>query len=154
MASAKSQCVALVTARSCSRLSRPGGGACRLGGSAGVAGLADVGTRRAVYQALVNAKLAVTVDAESDLMFDASAVGFWATLNKAQSMDRACDAMLAVIESAGRKPFTQVELDRVKLQFAKSYEQRRWRIARGLPSVCPKAFVGDFYFINVTALRR
>lgn len=101
-----------------------------------------------LYQALVNAKLAVTVDAESDLMFDASAVGFWATLNKAQSMDRARDVMLAVIESAGRKPFTQVELDRVKLQFAKSYEQSVADSARLAVGLSEAIAVGDwrFYF--------
>ena len=60
-----------------------------------------------LYQALVKSKLAVSVDNESDLMFDPTLVGFWVTLNKSQSVDKAREAMLATIESATRKPFTQ-----------------------------------------------
>ena len=76
-----------------------------------------------LYQSLVKAKLAVGVDVENDVMFDPSLMGFWVTLSKTQSMDRARDVLLSTAESAGDKPFTEAELDRVKLQVARGYEQ-------------------------------
>ena len=76
-----------------------------------------------LYQSLVKAKLAVGVDVESDVMFDPSLMGFWVTLSKTQAMDRAREVLLSTVESAGGKPFTEAELDRVKLQVARGYDQ-------------------------------
>ena len=101
-----------------------------------------------LYQALVKSKLAVSVDNESDLMFDPTLVGFWVTLNKSQSVDKAREAMLATIESATRKPFTQAELDRVKLQYAKSYDQTIADSGRFAVALSEAVAIGDwrFYF--------
>ncbi len=101
-----------------------------------------------LYQALVKAKLAVSVDVESDVMFDPSLLGFWANLNKAQSLDKARDVMLATIESAGSKPFTDVELERVKLQLVKQYDQAMADSGRFAVALSEAVAVGDwrYYF--------
>jgi len=101
-----------------------------------------------LYQALVKSKLAVSVDNESDLMFDPTLVGFWVTLNKSQSMEKARDTMLGTIESVARKPFTQAELDRVKLQYAKSYDQTIADSGRFAVALSEAVAIGDwrFYF--------
>jgi len=99
-----------------------------------------------LYQALVKSKLAVSVDSESDVMFDPSLMGFWATLNKSQSIDKARDVMLATIESAGKKPFTEAELNRVKLQLAKSYDQTVADSGRFAVALSEAIAVGDWRF--------
>ncbi len=101
-----------------------------------------------LYQALVKAKLAVSVDVESDVMFEPSLLGFWANLNKAQSLDKARDVMLATIESAGGKPFTDVELERVKLQLVKLYDQTIADSGRFAVALSEAVAVGDwrYYF--------
>ena len=101
-----------------------------------------------LYQALVKAKLAVSVDVESDVMFDPSLLGFWANLNKTQSLDKARDVMLATIESAGDKPFTETELERVKLQLVKQYDQAIADSGRFAVALSEAVAVGDwrYYF--------
>ena len=101
-----------------------------------------------LYQAMVKAKLAVSVDVESDVMFDPSLLGFWANLNKTQSLDKARDVMLATIESAGSKPFTDVELERVKLQLVKQYDQAIADSGRFAVALSEAVAVGDwrYYF--------
>ena len=101
-----------------------------------------------LYQALVKAKLAVSVDLESDVMFDPSLLGFWANLNKTQSLDKARDVMLATIESIGSKPFTDVELERVKLQLVKQYDQAIADSGRFAVALSEAVAVGDwrYYF--------
>ncbi len=101
-----------------------------------------------LYQALVKAKLAVSVDVESDVMFEPSLLGFWANLNKAQSLDKARDVMLATIESVGSKPFTDVELERVKLQLVKQYDQAISDSGRFAVALSEAVAVGDwrYYF--------
>lgn len=101
-----------------------------------------------LYQALVKAKLAVSVDAESDTAFDPTLTGFWATLNKGQSMDKAREVMLQTIESTARAPFTAAELDRVKLQLAKGYDQTLADSGRFAVGLSEAVAVGDwrFYF--------
>ena len=99
-----------------------------------------------LYQAMVKNKLAVNVDSESDVMFDASLMGFWATLNKTQSIDKARDVMLSTIESAGSKPFTEAELTRIKLQISKSYEQTVADSGRFSVSVSEAIAMGDWRF--------
>jgi zinc protease len=99
-----------------------------------------------LYQAMVKNKLAVNVDSESDVMFDASLMGFWATLNKTQSIDKARDVMLSTIESAGSKPFTDAELTRIKLQISKSYEQTVADSGRFSVSLSEAIAMGDWRF--------
>ncbi len=101
-----------------------------------------------LYQALVKSKLAVSVDAESDAMFDSTLTGYWATLNKTQSIDRAREVMQQTLEAAGKKPFTTAELDRVKLQIAKSYDQTIADSGRFAVALSEAVAVGDwrFYF--------
>jgi zinc protease len=99
-----------------------------------------------LYQAMVKNKLAVNVDSESDAMFDASLMGFWATLNKTQSIDKARDVMLSTIESAGSKPFTEAELTRIKLQISKSYEQTVADSGRFSVSLSEAIAMGDWRF--------
>ncbi len=101
-----------------------------------------------LYQAMVKAKLAVSVDLESDVMFDPSLLGFWANLNKAQSLDRARDVMLATIEATGDKPFTDAELQRVKLQLVKQYDQAISDSGRFAVALSEAVAVGDwrYYF--------
>ena len=101
-----------------------------------------------LYQAMVKAKLAVSVDVESDVMFDPSLLGFWANLNKTQSLDKARDVMLATIESAGSTPFTDVELKRVKLQLVKQYDQAIADSGRFAVALSEAVAVGDwrYYF--------
>jgi len=101
-----------------------------------------------LYQALVPARLAVGVDVDSDAMFDPSLSGFWVNLNKAQSLEKARAVMLATIESAGSKPFTEAELARVKLQVAKAYDQTVSDSGRFALALSEAVAVGDwrFYF--------
>ena len=101
-----------------------------------------------LYQVLVKAKLAVSVDVESDVMFDPSLLGFWANLNKTQALDKARDVMLATLESAGSKPFTDVELKRVKLQLVKQYDQAIADSGRFAVALSEAIAVGDwrYYF--------
>ncbi len=99
-----------------------------------------------LYQALVKAKLAVSVDVESDVMFDPSLMGFWATLSKTQSLDRARDVLLSTVESAGDKPFTEAELNRVKLQIARGYDQTISDSGRFAVSMSEAIAMGDWRF--------
>ncbi len=99
-----------------------------------------------LYQSLVKAKLAVGVDVESDVMFDPSLMGFWVTLSKTQSMDRARDVLLSSVESAGDKPFTEAELDRVKLQVARGYDQTIADSGRFAVSISEAIAMGDWRF--------
>ncbi len=99
-----------------------------------------------LYQALVKAKLAVSVEQESDTMFDSTLLGFWATLNKAQSLDSARDVLLQSIESAGKKPFSAEELARVKLQITKSYDQTVADSGRFAVALSEAIALGDWRF--------
>ena len=99
-----------------------------------------------LYQSLVKAKLAVGVDVESDVMFDPSLMGFWVTLSKTQSMDRARDVLLSTVESAGDKPFTEAELERVKLQVARGYDQTIADSGRFAVSMSEAIAMGDWRF--------
>jgi zinc protease len=103
-----------------------------------------------LYQALVKSKLAVSVDNENDIMFEPSLMGFWATLNKTQSIDRVRDEMLKTIETASRKSFTTEELERVKIQIAKSYDQTVSDSGRFAVALSEAIAVGDwrFYFLQ------
>jgi zinc protease len=76
-----------------------------------------------LYKAMVEGKLAVSVEGDHDSMFDPATSGFWATLNKTQSIDKARDAFLRTIEQEAAKPFSAAELTRVKLQFEKEADQ-------------------------------
>ncbi|MBL8308960.1 MAG: insulinase family protein [Burkholderiales bacterium] len=109
-----------------------------------------------LYQALVKSKLAVSVDAEIDLMHDASVVGIWAILNKTQSIERAREVLLGTLESAAGKPFTAAELARVKLQFAKNYDQSIADSARLAVGLSEAIAVGDwrFYFFHRDRIER
>ena len=99
-----------------------------------------------LYQSLVKAKLAVGVDVESDVMYDPSLMGFWVTLSKTQSMDRAREVLLSTVESAGDKPFTEAELDRVKLQVARGYDQTIADSGRFAVSMSEAIAMGDWRF--------
>ncbi len=99
-----------------------------------------------LYQALVKAKLAVAVDQESDVMFDPTLLGFWATLNKNQSLDSARAVFLQSIETAGQKPFSAEELSRVKLQMAKSYDQTLADSGRFAVALSEAIAIGDWRF--------
>jgi zinc protease len=111
-----------------------------------LAGLLTTEPAGRLYQALVKNKLAVSVDSESDVMFDPSLMGFWATLNKTQSIDKAREVMLATIESIGKKGFTEAELTRVKLQMAKSYDQTIADSGRFAVALSEAIAVGDWRF--------
>lgn len=99
-----------------------------------------------LYKALVESKLAVSVDQEADVMFDPSLVGYWATLNKTQSIDRARDAMLRVVEREAAKPFTAAELSRVKLQMEKQAEETLANSSRFAVSLSEAIALGDWRF--------
>lgn len=103
-----------------------------------------------LYRALVHSRLAVSVDNESDASFDPSLMGFWVTLNKAQSIERAREVLLKTVESAGDTAFTEVELERVKLKMAKGYEQIQADSARFAVALSEAIAVGDwrFYFFQ------
>jgi zinc protease len=103
-----------------------------------------------LYQTLVKAKLAVSVDNESDVMYQPSLMGFWATLNKSQSVDRTASAFLNTIEGVRRAPFTTQELARVKIQFAKSYDQTIADSGRFAIALSEAIAIGDwrFYFLQ------
>jgi zinc protease len=99
-----------------------------------------------LYQSLVKTKLAVGVDNENDIMFEPSLMGFWANLNKTQSIDRAREAMLANIESAARKPFIAQELERIQVQMAKNYDQTIADSGRFAVALSEAIAVGDWRF--------
>jgi zinc protease len=99
-----------------------------------------------LYKALVEAKLAVSVDQEADVMFDPSLAGYWATLNKTQSIDRARDVMLRVIEREAAKPFSAAELARVKLQMDKQSEETLANSSRFAVSLSEAIALGDWRF--------
>ncbi len=99
-----------------------------------------------LYQSLVKAKLAVSVDNENDIMFEPSLMGFWANLNKTQSIDRAREAMLANIESVARKPFSAQELERIQVQIAKNYDQTTADSGRFAVALSEAIAVGDWRF--------
>jgi zinc protease len=103
-----------------------------------------------LYQGLVKSKLAVSVDSETDVMYEPSLMGFWATLSKSQSNERASRALLATIEGARRTPFTGQELERVKVQFAKSYDQTISDSGRFAIALSEAIAIGDwrFYFLQ------
>jgi zinc protease len=99
-----------------------------------------------LYQSLVKTKLAVGVDNENDIMFEPSLMGFWVNLNKTQSIDRAREAMLAIIETAIRKPFTAQELERIQVQMAKNYDQTIADSGRFAVALSEAIAVGDWRF--------
>ncbi|TAG48650.1 MAG: insulinase family protein [Betaproteobacteria bacterium] len=99
-----------------------------------------------LYQSLVKSKLAVSVDNESDVMFEPSLMGFWANLNKTQSIDKARDVMLSAIENASQKPFSAEELARVKIQMEKSYDQTFADSGRFAVALSEAIAVGDWRF--------
>jgi zinc protease len=97
-----------------------------------------------LYKALVEGKFAVSVDGDHDSMFDPGTTGFWATLNKTQSIDRARDALLRTIENEIAKPFTATELSRVKLQFEKQAEETLANSGRFAVSLSEAIALGDW----------
>jgi zinc protease len=102
-----------------------------------------------LYKAMVEGKLAVSVEGDHDSMFDPSATGFWATLNKTQSMERAQQRFLQVIESEMSKPFTAAELARVKLQMEKQTQETLANSSRFAVSLSEAIALGDWrtYFL-------
>jgi zinc protease len=103
-----------------------------------------------LYKSMVESKAAVSIDSESDVMFDPSIVGFWATLNKTQSIDKARDVLLKTLEVDAAKPFTAAELTRVKLQFEKQAEQTLANSSQFAVALSEAIAVGDwrFYFLQ------
>jgi zinc protease len=103
-----------------------------------------------LYQSLVKSELAVSVDEESNVNFEPSLIGFWANLNKTQSIDRARDAMLNVLESTERQAFTEAELKRVKIQIEKGVDQTLADSSRFAVALSEAIAVGDwrFYFLQ------
>jgi zinc protease len=103
-----------------------------------------------LYKALVESKLAVSVDSDNDAMFDSTLMGFWATLNKTQSMEKATRALLTTVETDAIKPFTATELTRVKLQFEKQSEQTLANSSQFAVALSEAIAVGDwrFYFLH------
>jgi zinc protease len=97
-----------------------------------------------LYKAMVEGKLAVAVEADHDSMFDPATTGFWATLNKTQSIDKARDAFLRTIETEMAKPFTAAELTRVKLQFEKESEQTLANSGRFAVALSEAIALGDW----------
>ncbi len=102
-----------------------------------------------LYKAMVEGKFAVSVEGDHDVMFDSAATGFWATLNKTQSIDKARDAFLIAVETAITKPFTPAELTRVKLQLEKETEQTLANSGRFAVALSEAIALGDWrsYFL-------
>jgi zinc protease len=102
-----------------------------------------------LYKAMVEAKLAVSVEPDHDSMFDPATTGFWATLNKTQSIDRAQQRFLQVIETEMAKPFTAAELSRVKLQMEKQTQETLANSSRFAVSLSEAIALGDWrtYFL-------
>ncbi len=103
-----------------------------------------------LYKAMVEGKIAVSVEGDHDSMFDPATTGFWATLNKTQSIDKAREAFLRVIEQETAKPFTATELTRVKLQFEKEAEQTLANSSRFAVALSEAISLGDWrsYFLQ------
>jgi zinc protease len=103
-----------------------------------------------LFKALVEKGIAVSVDNDLSENFDATLTGFWVTLNKTQSIDKARDALLANVESATAKPFTAAELTRVKLQLEKEAEQTLANSSQFAVGISEAIAVGDwrFYFLQ------
>ncbi len=99
-----------------------------------------------LYSALVKSKLAVSVDNDLNETVDPSIVGFWAMLNKTQSIDKARDVLLSTIENAASKPFTAEELARVKIQIEKNYDQMFADSGRFAVALSEAIAVGDWRF--------
>jgi zinc protease len=102
-----------------------------------------------LYKAMVEGKLAVSVDNDHDANFDPATTGFWATLNKAQSIERAQERFLQVIETEMAKPFSGAELARVKLQLEKQAEQTLANSSQFAVSLSEAIALGDWrtYFL-------
>jgi zinc protease len=100
-----------------------------------------------LYKSLVENKLAVNVDSDNDAMFESALMGFWATLNKTQSMEKATQALLATVETDAAKPFTAAELTRVKLQFEKQSEQTLANSSQFAVALSEAIAVGDWRFM-------
>ncbi len=97
-----------------------------------------------LYKAMVEGKLAVSIESDHDSNLDPATTGFWATLNKAQSIEKARDVFLRVIEQEMAKPFTAAELSRVKLQFEKEAEQTLANSGRFAVALSEAIALGDW----------
>ncbi|MBV8467658.1 MAG: insulinase family protein [Burkholderiales bacterium] len=76
-----------------------------------------------LYKALVEKKLAASVDAEPMGLHDPGYILFLSTLNKQQSRDKAGKALIDVLENIKKQPITEAELKRAKTQLLNDFEK-------------------------------
>ncbi len=97
-----------------------------------------------LYQALVKAGLAVSVDGISYLSHDPYVTGFWASLNRQQSVERASEVLLATLEKTAATSLTSADLERAKRQLDKGFEQTLADSARFAIALSEAIAVGDW----------
>lgn len=99
-----------------------------------------------LYQALVRSKLAVSVENQGFTTFDPYVMGFWVTLNRSQSVDRARDVLLRTVETAAATPFASIDLERAKRQFEKGFDETLADSARFAVAISEAIAIGDWRF--------
>ncbi len=97
-----------------------------------------------LYRALVKPGLAVSVDAVGFTTFDPYLMGYFVTLNRTQSLERAREVLLATVERAARTPFTEADLERARLRFEKSHEETLADSARFAVALSEAIALGDW----------
>ncbi len=75
-----------------------------------------------LYKALVEAKLATSVDVWQEAQHDPGTISFFAQLPAGGSIDAARKAMLATLDNIRNEPITDAEVARAKAKAAKSYD--------------------------------
>ena len=76
-----------------------------------------------LYKALVEKKLATSVGADAQGMHDPGVAGFFVSLNKQQSRDKAIAALNEVVENIAQHPITEAELKRAKVAILNDFEK-------------------------------
>ncbi len=109
-----------------------------------------------LYKAMVEKKIAVSVDNDLNDAADPIITGFWATLNKDQSIEKAREILLATVETEAAKPFTEAELNRVRLQLEKETEATLANSSRFAVALSEAIAIGDwrFYFLQRDRLQK
>ncbi|MFN3629806.1 MAG: M16 family metallopeptidase [Casimicrobiaceae bacterium] len=97
-----------------------------------------------LYQALVKSGLAVSVDAMGFTSFDPYVMGYFVTLNRTQSLERAREVLLATVERASRTRFTERDLERARISFEKAHEETLADSARLAVALSEAIALGDW----------
>ncbi|MBV8658170.1 MAG: insulinase family protein [Burkholderiales bacterium] len=76
-----------------------------------------------LYKALVEKKLATSVGADAQGMHDPGVAGFFVSLDKRQSRDKAVAALNDALENLAQHPITEAELKRAKVSILNDFEK-------------------------------